>query len=303
MKSKCVLCADIESEPELKDLTDREYGVEGSFSFKRCPKCGLMILSPQPTLDDLKSYYTPDYHGYCTSERGIISFLYRLVYFLRFREYTSLIGESGRILDIGCADIPYFDLLKEKHPGLELTGIEFKDEIAEKGRKKGRNIITGTIMDLNATELYDLIVMNNLIEHVIDPIKEMEKAYSLLKPGGYILLETPNTDCWDYAVANRCWGSLHVPRHTYLFSSSSIKLLAKKTGFKIIRTKYLLSTDNWALSVQNYLQSTKKFRYPIKKGRVWYYKYLLFAFIPFCAIQLMFKKTGAFVFTLQKYQG
>jgi hypothetical protein len=142
--------------------------------------------------------------------------------------------------------------------------------------------------------------MNNLIEHVIDPIKEMNKAYSLLKRGGYILLETPNSDCWDYAITNRYWGSLHVPRHTYLFSLSSIELLAKKTGFRIINKKYLLNTDNWALSIQNYLQSSKNFRCTVKNGRVWYYKYLLILLIPFCVIQLLCSKTGAFVVTLQK---
>lgn len=300
MKYKCILCADVELGLELESLSDIEYNVEGVFSFRRCPRCGLMMLAPQPVLEEAKSYYPADYHGYHISERSIISFLYRLVYFFRFRDYIKLIGTNGQILDVGCADLPYFDLLKKQHPGLELTGVEFKDEIAEKGRKNGRDIVTGTIMDVNTNKLCDLIIMNNLIEHVADPIKEMGRAYSLLKPGGYILLETPNTKSWDYAVSNRYWGGLHVPRHTYLFSFMSIKLLAKKTGFKVIKTKYLLSTDNWALSVQNYLQSTKRFRCTITNGRTWYYKYLLFTFIPFCAIQLMLQKTGAFVITLQK---
>ncbi|MFC1675830.1 class I SAM-dependent methyltransferase [Planctomycetota bacterium] len=300
MISKCTLCSSVELETKFEELIDHEYGIQGRFSFKKCNNCGLLMLWPPPTLEDLKSHYPPDYHGYHISSRGLISFLYRIIYFFRFREYKKLAGANGRILDIGCADAPYFDLLKEKYPQLKLTGIEFKDEIAEKGRKKGRDLITGTIADIEETKSYDLVIMNNLIEHVVDPVEEMRKANAILRPGGYILLETPNTKCWDIAIVRKYWGSLHVPRHTYLFSPSSAELLAEKSGFKIVSTKYLLSTDNWALSVQNYLQSTKRFRCSIKNGRAWYYKYLLLAFIPFCMLQLMFKKTGAFVVTLQK---
>jgi SAM-dependent methyltransferase len=259
-----------------------------------------MTLSPMPTLGELLTYYPPDYHGYNASQRGVISLLYHLVYLSRFREYKNLIGTRGRIIDVGCADAPYFDLLKKKYPDLELTGVEFNDEIAERGRKKGRNIITGTMQDINASESFDLVIMNNLIEHVIDPIEELRKAHHILKPGGFILLETPNTDSWDYSLFQKYWGSLHIPRHLYLFSPASIEILAGNVGFEVIGTKHLLSTDNWALSIQNYLQTKKMFRCTRRNGRVWYYKYLLLAFIPFCMLQVMFKKTGAFVSTLRK---
>jgi len=240
MNSDCILCG---AKPQsiLKNLIDLEYGCEGSFSFKKCPNCGLLMLFPTPTLSELKSYYPVNYHGYHIQERGIISILYRIIYLLRFREYVSLVGRGARILEIGCADMPYLDFIKIKYPDLKITGIEFKDEVAEKGRKKGRNIITGTVSDIKQNESYDLIIMNNLIEHVIDPLGEVEKAHSLLKPGGYLFVETPNTESWDYTVANRYWGSLHVPRHTYLFSLDSIELLAKKTKFDVIKVKYLLN--------------------------------------------------------------
>jgi len=299
MNSDCILCG---AKPELvlKDLTDLEYGCTGSFSFKRCPNCGLLMLFPAPTIGELKTYYPDSYHCYHTQERGIISILSGIIYQLRFREYVSLVGKQARILEIGCADMPYLDSIKIKYPDLKITGVEFKEEVAESGRGKGRNIITGTIFDLKQNESYDLIIMNNLIEHVIDPVREVERAYVLLRPGGYLLIETPNLKSWDYAIFKKYWGSLHVPRHTYLFSPDSINLLAEKTKFEVVKVKYLLSTDNWSLSIQNFLQKNKKLRCKINNGRVWYYKFLLFIFIPFCLIQRLFKGTGAFEITLKK---
>ena len=184
---------------------------------------------------------------------------------------------------------------------MDLMGVEFKDEIAEKGRQKGRNIITGIIDDiLDTDKKFDLIIMNNLIEHVLDPVGEMKKAYQLLKPNGCIIMETPNTDCWDYVISKKYWGGLHVPRHTYLFSSGNLKLLAEQTGFIVEEIKYLLNTDHWAISVQNYLQSTSLFKTNITKGRVWYFKYLLFTFIPLNFLQVILKKTGAINVVLRK---
>ncbi len=300
MSSTCPLCNDKELVLTLNDLRDLEYGAKGSFCFKSCPACGLHVLWPMPSLEDLKTYYPPDYHGFHTSEAGIISYLYRLVYYCRFKEYERLIGKSGRLIDVGCGDAPYFDLLKEQCPKIDSTGVEFKDEIATRGREKGRNIITGTLMDIDAEETFDLVIMNNLIEHVIDPVEELKKAWAVLKPGGYIILETPNIASLDYKLTKKFWGGLHVPRHTYLFSPFSLKLLASQTGFKIERTLFLLNTDHWALSVQNYLQSTSLFCTTLKNGRTWYYKYLLFAFIPLNFIQLILKKTGSCSYILKK---
>ncbi|MFH1563279.1 MAG: class I SAM-dependent methyltransferase [Nitrospirota bacterium] len=284
----------------IKKVHDWEYGVLGEFDFYQCPICGLMVLFPMPTLEELKTFYPEDYHGFYTSDVGVISFLYRLVYYFRFQEYLKLVGQRGRLLDVGCADAPYFNLLREQCPEIECVGIEFKDEIATKGRAKGRNIITGTFSDLPDSETFDLIIMNNLIEHVLDPVHEMQLAHAHLKKEGYLILETPNYESWDFYLAKKFWGGLHVPRHTFLFSPCSLALMSSKVGFVLQKTFYLLNTDHWSLSVQNFLQNFSTFRCPIKKGRTWYYKYLLFAFIPLNYLQKLFRRTGVIKAVLKK---
>jgi len=296
------LCEHESLRPALSDVRDLEYRVEGKFSFYGCLVCNLLVLLPIPSIEDLKNAYPDDYHGFHTSAAGVISHLYRFVYFFRLYEYRRLISEKGNILDVGCADAYYFDLLKKRYPRINPYGIEFKDEIAEKGRKKGRNIFTGTIDDFVSEIKFDLIIMNNLIEHVPDPREELEKARALLKAGGYIIIETPNIDSWDYALTKRFWGGLHVPRHTYVFSTSALNYLICMAGFEVIKINFLLNTDHWALSVQNYLQSTGVFRVKLKNGRTWYYKYLLFLFLPLNILQFVFKKTGSIQMVIKKHE-
>jgi 2-polyprenyl-3-methyl-5-hydroxy-6-metoxy-1,4-benzoquinol methylase len=298
--NSCIICSGNPKAGKIFGLSDWEYGLDGSFGFDICSQCGVYKLDPMPHLEELKSYYTEDYHGFHTSNKGIITFLYKVIYKLRFSIYKKYLGADGSLLDVGCADAEYFDLLKLELPDALLCGVEFKDEIAEQGRLKGRNIITGTIEDCPKEKKYDLIIMNNLIEHVIDPILELRKANKLLADGGHIIIETPNVSSWDQMVFKQHWGGYHIPRHTYLFSPRSIKQLANLTGFKIKKMNFLLNTDHWALSVQNYLQSSAGFTTKIINGRCWYFKYLLFFFLPVGFVQKLFKKSGSITVILER---
>ncbi len=296
----CPLCRSRKLRPYLDDTRDWEYGVDGRFGFLRCPECRLLVLNPMPTLEDLKGYYPDHYHGFHTSRGGIVSQLYRVVYEIRFREYARLCGEQGRLLDIGCADAPYFDLLGERFPRMECVGIEFLDRVAQRGRDHGRRIITGTLSDLPPDELFNLIVMNNLIEHVLDPVSEIELACRHLKPEGSIILETPNHESFDFVLFRRFWGGLHVPRHTFLFSPRSLRSLAHLTGFELESCTHLLNTDHWGLSVQNLLQSMPATQVPLNHGRSGYYPFLLFAFLPLSVLQKILGFGGSLTAVFRK---
>ena len=138
MNDCCPICASGKLQAIFDGARDWEYGVKGLFDFKCCVNCGFLILSPMPSIEQLRLFYPSSYHGFHTSDAGLVTLLYRVVYYFRFREYKRLIGNGRRLLDIGCADAPYFDLLKKSFSEIDSTGIEFKDEIAEKGRKLGR---------------------------------------------------------------------------------------------------------------------------------------------------------------------
>ena len=125
---------------------------------------------------------------------------------------------------------------------------------------------------------FDLIVMNNLIEHVVDPIVELRTAKRLLKTGGKIFIETPNTNSWDFRLMQKFWGGLHTPRHTFLFNPQSMGVICKITKLEIHKIFYPINTDHWALSIQNLLQSCNRFKLKLRNGRTWYFKYLLFFF-------------------------
>lgn len=289
----CPLCKS-NQQKLFSDLKDLEYHCGESFNFCKCTNCSFVWLSPTPSQESLNSFYPSNYHGFNTQSNYVIKILYKLVNYFRIKKYSSFLkNPNSNLLDVGCADANYFDILKKILPHVHCTGIENNQEIVSIAREYGRNVILGTIDDLDQSLKYDLIIMNNLIEHVRNPIQELRKAGSLLKSDGVIFIETPNTDSWDFNLFKKYWGGLHTPRHTFLFNPRSTNALCKLTKLKIEKILFPINTDHWALSVQNLFQSKKIFNSNLKNGRTWYFKYLLFIFIPINLIQKFLGKTGS----------
>jgi 2-polyprenyl-3-methyl-5-hydroxy-6-metoxy-1,4-benzoquinol methylase len=294
---KCILCSE-----DIKILfnicKDIEYGQSGVFDFLLCSKCGLISIDPVPSVEQLISYYPKDYHGYDEPKSALTKFLIRLNLQSRVRYYKKLIGDSGKILEVGAADGRDFSFLR-RFGNWEYTGIEFNDDIAKIGRDAGLNIITGTLEEYDfKTNRYDLILMNNLIEHVVDPEKTMDKALRLLSERGVIIGETPNTQSWDLKLFHKYWGGLHTPRHVYLFDQKNLRLLIRDKAEIFIKQK--IDTNHWAGSLQNFFQSKNITKTKTQHGRTWYYPFLLILFVPLNFIAILFGYSGVMSFTVKK---
>lgn len=289
----CLICGK-EKYSDFQSLGDLEYETSGKYSFNSCKTCALIWITPLLDQKGLEALYPPHYHGFNTNSNFLISKLYSLVYYFRFKKYFKYLeSKNTSLLDVGCADATYFKNLSRKLKNLTCHGVENNAEIVDKARKDGLSIFLGTIDDVPSNLSFDLIIMNNLIEHVIDPLAELKAAGRLLKPGGKIFLETPNTDSWDFQIMRRYWGGLHTPRHTFLFNPNSFSKLSKQANLSVQTIFFPINTDHWALSIQNYFQTTNLLCCKLKNGRAWYFKYLLLLFIPLNFIQKIFGKTGS----------
>jgi SAM-dependent methyltransferase len=139
----------------------------------------------------------------------------------------------------------------------EFAGIEVSEKAAARAREKGYGIMTGDFETAEVSGLgepFDLALMHQVIEHTRSPRKAIQKARALLKNGGVISIETPDTESWDWMLfRKRYWGGYHTPRHFYLFSKGSLCRLLEEEGFEILSCKSLLSPVFWIHSLHNYL--------------------------------------------------
>ncbi|CAD5369162.1 conserved hypothetical protein [Rubrivivax sp. A210] len=101
-------------------------------------------------------------------------------------------GNYRTVLEVGCAKGGFRSSLD---PGAEVWGIEPNAGAAQLAKAAGYRILTG-IYDTVAHECpdgyFDLIVCNDVIEHMVDHDKFLEEIKSKLKPGGMIVGSVPN---------------------------------------------------------------------------------------------------------------
>jgi 2-polyprenyl-3-methyl-5-hydroxy-6-metoxy-1,4-benzoquinol methylase len=142
----------------------------------------------------------------------------------------------GRLFDAGCGDGQFIHLMAQH--GWQGTGIDFDAAAIETGRQKyGLNLSVGDFQTAQITEgEYDAVTMSHVIEHVTDPIASLDKCRRLLRPGGRLVVTTPNNRSLGHQRFKQCWRGLEPPRHLHIFAPNLLGECARRAGLKVIRT-------------------------------------------------------------------
>lgn len=302
---QCNYCQHTDYTPVSENIRDWEYGVAGSYDYYQCSHCEGVQLNPFPDLEDLKLAYDIDYHGYAAGQkRGVIfSVMYAAKEGMFRRQMRRLVNSSSKVLDVGCGAGDFLDSMQSL--GISrLEGIDFSQEMIDKLIDRGITGYCGTFPQFNAEPgSYDLISMNNYLEHTLEPQQELTKAFDLLRPGAHLVGEVPGFDSWERRLFGRYWGGNHVPRHTYQFNADFLQRILQATGYQDVQISHQLNTSHWALSVQNFLQRKApdlKKNPAVSNGRSRIYVPMLLLFIPINIFCVLARKSGCVKFTAQK---
>lgn len=292
----CPVCDCAVTAP-LYAAVDYEHGIKGSWNLVQCADCGFIYIWPMPSQEEIPSFYPDHYYSY--SGGGSIDWLYQMVYALDARRIRKLIGNHGKILDVGCGS---GDALKAmKHYGnYELVGLEIDKKAAAQGRANGMSVVEGSITDGGFDQRdFTLIRMAHVIEHMLDPRAALHRAFELLAPGGVLMGETPNTRCWEFKIFHKYWGGFQGPRHIGLFNRENLTDTLKDIGFVNVKLAPRLRTVGWSGSIQNLLVDKLKICVP-PNGRVRWYLLLILPFLPVTVIQSLFGGTATMAFMAKK---
>ena len=202
--------------------------------YVQCPMCHCIFVDPYPG-----SELNQVFQGLETVERLEKEEAKRLRYFdRRLARLEQRLGKSyrgARMLEIGCgAGI----LLQEawRH-GWYADAVELSTELAAvaRGNNPEAQIITGDIQTLEpAGTPYDVVLSLDVLEHVLEPMAMIENCREFLKPGGLLLLQTPNTRSLRGRIQAAKWDMLDPDQHLNLFSPDALRVLLTTVGFEIL---------------------------------------------------------------------
>lgn len=256
-RAVCILCGSGDSEP-IGSGIDFEYETcANRFTFVECSGCGHVYLLDRPTPDALPSVYPPEYGNYRAARSRALTF--RVKSWLDARGLRRLARGAPTVravLDVGCADGRLLDVCRAVFPLAELGGIEISEDAARAARAKGYSVRIGTIEQLPlARAAYDLVFLQQVIEHVYRPDLVCQKIASGLRSGGLLVIETPTTECLDFRwFMRRHWGGYHIPRHLNLFRERSLAELCARAGLETVEVSYTPQPVHWVWSLHHRLK-------------------------------------------------
>lgn len=266
---RCCVCGSEEG-TILASGKDYEYRTcTNTFSFKECATCGLWYLTPRPTIADLAAIYPSDYYSYDENEgrqKSLTQYVWDRLEEEKIATFRRLLGkpDTAHVFDLGCGSGRLLGLFRRFLPSVwQVSGAEV-DKSAAKIAATIDDVTVhhGLFEDLDIEpESLDFVIAQQVVEHVPDPRRTIEKAFSVLRPGGLLVLETPNVRGLDRRIfSRRYWGGYHFPRHFYLFSPQTLSRLVGECGFGQMSAARLVSATFWITTIRNILSQRPRLR-------------------------------------------
>jgi len=228
----CPVCAESEVIWHLA-APDRFHLRDVPYELVRCKSCGLVWQKNPPPPSEIGKHYGEDYHIGITNAGDSSPGRWAL-------QNTSIakFKSGGNLLDLGCSAGAFLNSMKST--SWRLHGIEISPEEAKHARERtGADVFVGDIFDAPFEPgHFDVITSFDVLEHLYEPKRVIEKINYWLKPGGIYYLAVPNIASWEANLLKSYWYGLEMPRHLFMYSPRSLRALAGSAGL----TEVLCST-------------------------------------------------------------
>ncbi len=225
--------------------------VKEGYPVQQCPTCRLIRIHPQPDYAALGRIYGESYFrrawGVQTDPARVLAL--KQATFRRHVLPAAAVGPEARILDCGAAYGALMAAAEER--GWRPYGIELAPEAAAAiARRFGADrVFSGPFEQAAFPGLeagaFEAVFMCDFIEHVRDPAAVLGKACRLLRPGGTLVLTTPDGESLSRRAMGAAWPHFKV-EHLFYFSRRNLAPLLERCGFALTdcrRARKVLDLD------------------------------------------------------------
>jgi SAM-dependent methyltransferase len=204
------------------------------FHTVRCVRDGMMWLDPQPTADFYRRLYSQRYHSAGPDDPlleqatlDVHSDTAELERTARLRlDQIEQFAAPGHLLEVGFGSGAM--LAAAVRRGWQVVGLELDQGCVDRMQDRGIPAYTGSLLDYRGEAAsLDVVAMYSVIEHTLDPVAHLERAYSLLRAGGILVLRLPDTGAEGPPAS--------LIAHVYHFNAHTIMVLLRRCGFEVLQ--------------------------------------------------------------------
>lgn len=255
---------------------DKNLGIPGNFSLYECSNCRGIFLNPRPSPRESekfypkREYYSLDkiktkensmktrtklklFYIYFSKNKNVLK---RIIFSpFKFIIRGTIIKEGAKLLDIGSGSGQF--LYEMKQFGMEVYGVEPGDFNKADSKKYELNIKNVDLIKAKYhKDSFDLITINHVLEHVINPNETLLEIKRIIKKDGTLVIGVPNTNSLARKIYGKNWYQFDIPRHVINYSERNLSFILNKNGFKIKNIRYNSRPSQFSVSLM-YLLNIK----------------------------------------------
>jgi 2-polyprenyl-3-methyl-5-hydroxy-6-metoxy-1,4-benzoquinol methylase len=166
--------------------------------------------------------------------------------------------QRGRLLDVGCGAGDAMQRMKKL--GWLVEGVDFDENAVLCARSKGLEVRIGSLeQQCYPEDTFDAIVMSHVLEHLSNPRSVLRECRRILKPGGQLVLTTPNALSWCHNNYKKDWIHLDPPRHLHIFTPTALRQLSERLGWSTLDVTTTIANTHWAVTASKPLRYGDRF--------------------------------------------
>jgi 2-polyprenyl-3-methyl-5-hydroxy-6-metoxy-1,4-benzoquinol methylase len=219
----CPICRAVEIVP---------FYSKNGYAIVECAACHMRYVSPLPTAEEITAHYQKaeyfageeqqGYLNYADMQKALLPHFRR-----RLQTLETRFPSRGKILDFGCAAGYFLQVAQQR--GWHINGVELSQEMAHSAEESLRVPIYTSLAAMSDRD-FDAITLWEVIEHLPDPIGTLRQLIDRLKPGGVLMLSTPNNGHWQAIRAQAQWVGYRPPSHLQYFTRFTLAEALHRAG-------------------------------------------------------------------------
>jgi 2-polyprenyl-3-methyl-5-hydroxy-6-metoxy-1,4-benzoquinol methylase len=159
----------------------------------------------------------------------------------------ALAGSPRRALDVGCSTGYLAAQLVER--GTAVVGLERNEDASNEARAVCEQVLVGEIETMELPfppRSFDVVLCGDVLEHLREPERFLARIRPLIRPGGRLVLSTPNVANWSMRLGLLFGRWRYTERgildrtHTHLFTRRTLVEALERAGFRVVEFDFTL---------------------------------------------------------------